>query len=117
MLMPEIVSKRVQLLQQVAPGIRRIVFLMNSSNPLNARMLEEAQSAARTLSVELVAVDARNADEIDAALRAMTRGAADGVVVSPDLLFVQNKTKIAQAVRKLSWRRYFSSGSATTMGC
>jgi putative ABC transport system substrate-binding protein len=100
MLMSEMVSKRVQLLQQVAPGIRRIVFLMNSSNPLNVPMLEEAQRAARTLSVERVALDARNADEIDAALRAMPRGAADGVVVSPDLLFVKNKTKIAQAVRK-----------------
>ena len=100
MLMPEMVSKRVQLLRQVAPGIRRIVFLMNSSNPLNVPMLEEAQRAAQALSVELVALDARNADEIDAALRAMPRGAADGVVVSPDLLFVQNKTRIAQAVRK-----------------
>ena len=49
MLMPrEMVSKRVQLLQQVVPGTRRIVFLMNSSNPLNVRMLEEAQRAART---------------------------------------------------------------------
>ena len=100
MLMPEMVSKRVQLLQQVAPGIRRIVFLMNSSNPLNVPMLEEAQRAARTLSVELVALDARNTDEIDAALRSMARGAAEGVIVSPDLLFVKNKTKIAQAVRK-----------------
>ena len=99
MLMPEMVSKRVQLLQQVVPGIRRIVFLMNSSNPLNVRMLEEAQRAARTLSVELVTLDARNADEIDAALRAMPRGAADGVVVSPDILFAKHKTKIAQAVR------------------
>jgi len=100
MLMPEMVRKRVQLLQQVAPGIRRIVFLMNSSNPLNVPMLEEAQRAARTLSVELLPLDARNAAEIDDALRAMPRGAADGVVVSPDLLFVKNKTRIAQAVRK-----------------
>ncbi len=100
MLNPELAGKRMQLLQQVAPGIRRIVFLMNSSNPLNVRMLEEAQTAARTLSVELVALDARNADEIDAALRAMPRGVADGVLVSPDPLFVKNTTKIAQAVRR-----------------
>jgi len=63
-------------------------------------MLEEAQRAARALNVELLPLDARNADEIDAALRAMPRGAGEGVIVSPDLLFVKNKTKIAQAVRK-----------------
>jgi putative tryptophan/tyrosine transport system substrate-binding protein len=100
MLMPEMVSKRVELLQQVAPGIRRIVFLMNSSNPLNVPMLEEAQTAARTLGVELLPLDARNADELNATLLTMPRGAADGVVVSPDLLFMKNKTRIAQAVRK-----------------
>ena len=100
MLMPEMVSKRVQLLQQVAPGIRRIVFLMNSYNPLNTRMLEEAQRAARILDLELVTLDARNAGELDVALHAMPRSTADGLVVSPDLLFLTNKTKIAQAVRK-----------------
>ena len=100
MLNRELTGKRMELLQQVTPGIRRIVFLMNPSNPLDARMLEEAQKAARTLSVKLETLGVRNADEIDAALRAMPRGAADGVVVSPDLLFVQNKNKIAQAVRK-----------------
>ena len=63
-------------------------------------MLEEAQKAARTLSVKLETLGVRNGDEIDAALRALPRGAADGVIVSPDLLFVQNKNKIAQGVRK-----------------
>ncbi len=100
MLMPQMVSKRMELLRQVAPGIRRIVFLMNSSNPLNVAVLEEAQRAARALGVELITSDARNADELDAAFRAMPRSATVGVVVSPDLLFLKNKTKLTQAVRK-----------------
>src|SRR6185295_15946679 len=40
--------REMPVLQQVVPGIRRIVFLMNPSNPMDARMLEEAQKAART---------------------------------------------------------------------
>ena len=100
MLMPQMVSKRLELLRQVAPGIRRIVFLMNSSNPLNVPVLEEAQRAARTLVVELITSDARNADELDAAFRAMPRSATVALVVSPDLLSFKNKTKLAEAVRK-----------------
>lgn len=42
MLNRELIGKRMELLRQVAPGMRRIFFLTNPSNPLDVRMLEEA---------------------------------------------------------------------------
>lgn len=50
--------------------------------------------------MKLEALSARNAEEIDSLFRALPKGTADGIVVSPELLFVQNKSKVAQAVRK-----------------
>jgi putative ABC transport system substrate-binding protein len=50
--------------------------------------------------VRLVTLDARNAGELDAALRAIPRSAADGVLVAGDFLFVTNVAKIARTVRK-----------------
>lgn len=100
MLNRELTGKRMELLRQLAPGMRRIFFLTNPSNPLDTRMLEEAQAAARTLGVKLETLNARNADEIDAAFRSLPGTSGDGIVVSPELLFVQNKVKVAQAVRK-----------------
>jgi putative ABC transport system substrate-binding protein len=122
MLMPEMVSKRVELLLQLAPGIRRIVFLTNSYNPLNVRMLEEARRATAALGVELTTVDVRSADELDAALHTMPRGTTDGLVVSPDLLLLANKAKISQAVRKarlpaiFPYRAYHEDGVLMSYG-
>jgi putative tryptophan/tyrosine transport system substrate-binding protein len=122
MLMPEMASKRMELLRQVAPGIHRIIFLMNSSNPLNARMLEEEQRTARTLGVELVSLDARDANELDVALHAMPRSAAGGVLVSPDLFFLANRAKVTQAVRKAKlpaiypYKEYHDAGALMSYG-
>ena len=96
----ELIAKRLELLRVLAPRVARIVFLMNSSNPIGARTLESAQQAARMLHVQLVTLDARNAGELDAALRALPRSEAGGVLVSADFLFLANKAKIASAMRK-----------------
>jgi putative ABC transport system substrate-binding protein len=85
-------------------------------------MLEEAQRTARTLGVELVTLDARNANELDAALHAMARGTADGLPVSPDLLFLPNRAKITQAVRRAKlpaiypFKEYHDDGALMSHG-
>jgi putative ABC transport system substrate-binding protein len=118
----ELAGKRMELLRQVAPSIRRIVFLMNPSNPLDARMLEEAQKAARTLSVKLDTLGARNADELDVALRALPRSAADGLLVANDLFLVVNRAKVTQAVRKAKlpaifpFKEYHDAGALMSYG-
>ncbi len=93
-------AKRLELLHQMVPRAGRIVYLMNSSSPISAPQLEEAQKAARTLRVKLVPLDARNAGELDAVLRAIPRSGADGVLVAGELLFLVHKAKVAEAVRK-----------------
>jgi putative ABC transport system substrate-binding protein len=118
----ELMSKRLELLQQIAPRIRRVILLGNPSNPLNPGVLEEAQKAARTLRIHMIALDARNADELDAALRGIQRGAADAFVVSSDYLFLANRAKIAEAVIKAKlpaifpWRDYHDAGVLMSYG-
>ena len=96
----ELIAKRLELLRVLAPRAARIVFLMNSSNPIGARLLESAQEAARMLHVQLVTLDARDAGELDTALRALPRSQAGGVLVPADLFFLANKAKISSAIRK-----------------
>ena len=100
MLNSQLTGKRMEVLRQVAPPIRRIIFLMDPSNPLNTRVLEEAHKAARTLGVEVATLGARNADELDIALHAISRSATDGLLISNDLLLLANKAKVTEAVRK-----------------
>ena len=68
-------AKRLELLQAFVPHARRIVYFMNSKNPSASRLLDNAKGAARALGLQLIVLDARNAEEIDAAFRAIRSGA------------------------------------------
>jgi len=118
----ELMAKRLELLRLAVPRARRVVFLMNSTNPITAPQLEAVQRAARALGVTVVPLDARNVGELDAALHALPRSEAGAVLVPADLLFLANKTKIAQAIRKarlpgmVSLREYHDDGVLMSYG-
>lgn len=96
----ELTAKRLELLRLAAPRARRFLVLTNSANPTTALQLAGAQEGARTLGVQLVVLDARNAAELDAALPRISQSSVGGVVVSAELLFLANRAKIAQALRE-----------------
>jgi len=96
----ELVPKRLELLRQVAPRIRNVVLLGNPSSTLHAGVLREARRAAQALQMQIITLDARNAGELNAALRDLRRSTADAFIVSSDVLFLSNKAKIAEAVAK-----------------
>ena len=121
-LSPELIAKRLEFLRLVAPRARRIVYLMNSSNPNSAPIFEGAQRAAKTLGVQLVKLDARNAAEVRAALHAIRPSAAEAVLVTGDNLFVVHKADIARAVRRarlpamFPWREDHDAGVLMSYG-
>ena len=96
----ELMSKRLELLQKIAPRIRRVILLGNPDSPLHAGMLKEAQNAARTLHVHVIALDANNADELDTALQRVQRSVGDAFTVSSNVFFLANRARIAEAVGK-----------------
>jgi putative tryptophan/tyrosine transport system substrate-binding protein len=118
----ELMPKRLEMLQQVAPHIRRVILLGNSNSPLQANVLKETLKAGEALHIQVVAVDARNAKELDAALRGLQHRASDGFMVSSDVLFLSNKTKVAAAVAKarlpgvFPWREYHDAGVLMSYG-
>ena len=122
MLNRELTGKRMDLLRQVVPGARRIALLMNPANPLDARMLEEARASARALGVKLTTFEASTAAQLEVRLGAMSRRAADGLLVSNDQLFIAKRAQLAQAVRKarlpavFPYREYQENGVLMSYG-
>lgn len=118
----ELMPKRLELLRQVAPQVRRVILLGNPSSPLQAGVLKEAHKAGEALRMQVVAVDARNAAELDEALRRLQHRAHDGFMVSSDLLFLSNKAKVAAAVARAKlpgifpWRDYHDVGVLMSYG-
>jgi putative ABC transport system substrate-binding protein len=87
------VSKRVELLRDVVPNLRRLALLANESNPVIRREAEEVRTAAHALGVEVAPLDVRRADDIAPAFAALD-GHADALYVTADPLFGNNKQAI-----------------------
>jgi putative ABC transport system substrate-binding protein len=109
LLTPELSGKRLELLRQLVPRARRIGYLRNPSNPIASRLFIEANQAARALGVQLVAVDARDTREVEAALRALPERKLDAFVVSGDILFLKERAGIASAIRAAKLPTLFST--------
>ncbi len=74
-------GKRIELIRELLPGIRRIGLLTNSADPFAKSFVAESSAAARQLGVELQIVDVKRPDEIDAAFAAMKKAQASAVIV------------------------------------
>ena len=92
---PQVVAKRMELLKEAQPQLRRIAVLVNPSNPAQKISIEAAHAAASALKVELTTFEARTLDEIVAAFSAMAAQGAEAVVLANDILFTSNGTAIA----------------------
>lgn len=118
----DLIPKRLELLQQIAPLVRRVILLGNPSSPLQVGVLKEARKAGEALHIQVVAVHARNAKELDAALLGLQHRAPDGFMVSSDLLFLANRAKVAAAVGRarlpgiFPWRDYHDVGVLMSYG-
>src|SRR6516165_7038528 len=60
----EIAGKRIEILREVVPSLRRLAILANVDNPFSVLELDEAQAAARTLDLEFDTLEIRRADDI-----------------------------------------------------
>jgi putative ABC transport system substrate-binding protein len=86
-------GKRIELLQEMVPGLRRLAILSNSANPAVALERDAAQTEARDVSLEVIGSDFRRAEDIASAIEAL-HGRADGLYVCVDPLMIANRTRI-----------------------
>jgi putative ABC transport system substrate-binding protein len=100
---PELVGKQFGMLKELVPKVSRVAVLWNPANLGNPPQLRAAEVAARTLGMRLQPLEARTPRELDSAFAAMTTEAAGAVVVLVDIMFVDQRTRIAElaATRRL----------------
>jgi putative tryptophan/tyrosine transport system substrate-binding protein len=74
-------AKQVQLLQEVAPGIKRVGVLWNPTLPQHQAFFREIQKAAPTLRVELDSLELRSVDDLEAVFQRIAPTRLDGLLV------------------------------------
>jgi putative ABC transport system substrate-binding protein len=89
----DLASKRVELLHEVVPMVRRLGILANVGSPNVVLEISAAQAAARALGLEVVMSEIRRAEEIVPAFEAF-KGRAEALYVSSDPLVNTNQFRI-----------------------
>jgi putative ABC transport system substrate-binding protein len=91
--MGDLTGKRLELLREVVPGLRRVAIMANVGNPATVLELGEFQAAAGTLGLELVTLEIRHAQDIVPAFEAL-KGRSEALYVCTDALINTNRIRI-----------------------
>ena len=90
---PETAGKRLELLLELVPSLRRLAILSDVGNPFSARDADEVRKAARPLGLEVVTFPIRRSGDIDPAFEAI-RGRAQALYVPAVPLLFVNRIRI-----------------------
>lgn len=110
---PDMSAKRLELLRQILPKLRRIAVLYNASNPVSKPELESTLEAGRLLELVVLPVGVRNPSEFQSAFSSMRREKAEAVTVLSDAMFFGRRKEIAelaiaQHLPAISWSGDFA---------
>jgi putative ABC transport system substrate-binding protein len=89
----DLAGKRLELLREVVPRLRRLAIMHDVGYPTAVLEMQEVQAAARTLSLEVVPLEIRRAEDIAPAFAALN-GQADALYVVTNALVAAHRTSI-----------------------
>ncbi len=90
----ELTAKRLELLKEMVPRLRRVVTFYNPANLTTQLGVKIARDAARQLKVELVEHRVGSVEELRAGLRALRAGEADAFCSMPDGMVISQTALI-----------------------
>jgi len=89
----DLAGKRLELLREVLPDLRRLAILANASSPATALEVAEVQAMAGTFGLEVVAPEVRRPEDIAPAFEAL-KGRVEALYVVNDPLVDTNRVRI-----------------------
>jgi putative ABC transport system substrate-binding protein len=89
----DIGGKRLGLLSEAVPRLRRLAMIANPNYPGSALEIGQVQAAARTLGVEVTLLEIRRAEDIASAFETLNFQ-ADALYVVAEALVTANRTRI-----------------------
>jgi putative ABC transport system substrate-binding protein len=98
-LIVELTAKRLELIKEAMPGVRRVAVL-SSPYPFSPAALKEVAEAGRPLGLQLVTIEVRQSNELDAAFARITSRKAQALLVLPHPIFVAQRTHLVELAAK-----------------
>jgi putative ABC transport system substrate-binding protein len=86
-------SKRLEILREAAPGLRRLAIIGNVGYPASVLEMSEVQAAARTFGLEVATLEIRRAEDIAPAFEAL-KDRVEALYICGDALTATNRNRI-----------------------
>ena len=107
-------GKRLELLKQVAPAVKRVGVLLDSSHPAGSAEYGVAQALAPSIGVDVTPITMRDAAQIQSAITAFAKTANAGLILTPSNLAPLYRDLIVQiaaqqALPAIYFQRVFAS--------
>jgi putative ABC transport system substrate-binding protein len=118
----DLAGKRVELLKEIFPRLRKLAVLSNTDHPGERSEWRATQQAAQALGIDPVYVPFIGARELDNALAAVASARADAMLVFPEGVTMVNRVKFAQfsVAQQLpsmfGWSEYCEAGGLLSYG-
>jgi putative tryptophan/tyrosine transport system substrate-binding protein len=119
--MTDLAGKRLELLREVVPGLRRLAIMVNPGASAAILEMDEAQAAAKMLGLDIDAFEIRRAEDIAPAFEAL-KGRAETLYVVADPLITSNRLRInilalgARLPTMHGFREYVEAGGFMSYG-
>jgi putative ABC transport system substrate-binding protein len=117
----DLAGKRVELLREIVPHLRRLAIMAHSAQPGSILELREVEAAARSIGLDSVALEIRRSDDIAPAFAAI-RDRAQALYVVTDPLITANRIRLntlaltARLPTMHAFREYVELGALLSYG-
>jgi putative ABC transport system substrate-binding protein len=118
----ELSAKRMELLREIVPGLRRVAMLWNANDLGMTLRYRAAAAAAGAFGLVVQSLGVREPEEFDSAFAAMTRDKPDAILMVSDALTLLNRKRVFEfaAEHRLpaiyEFKRYAQDGGLMSYG-
>lgn len=112
----DLVPKRLEILKEISPTLRRVMVLYDPTNPLARESAAAARAAAQQLGIEFVGREVRSVEELRAGLNALKTKEVDAIFSVSDGMVTSQAQLIVDTAKAKKLLTMFSNRSMTVAG-
>jgi len=90
----EVTPKRMELLKQIAPRLRKVAMLWNADDLGMTLRYRASETGAQALGISVQALGVREPNDFDQAFAAMNRDVPDAILMVSDALTILNRKRV-----------------------
>jgi putative tryptophan/tyrosine transport system substrate-binding protein len=115
-LSPDLGPKRLQILREAIPNVKRVIYVANPDNASNVIALEDTKIAASAADLVLIPIEVRAVGDFEPAFAAIIRERPDAILVSNDPFHQLHVGRIIEFLTKNRLPGMFQSKEGVVAG-